>query len=69
MLKNKLESDSKRLDIDEELGKEVFIKELGMINIDENSLLKKAKEMDNEIIYLNKLKTTLDNHLKRFKSS
>lgn len=62
LLKNKLESDSKRLDIDEELGKEVFIKELGLINIKENSLLKKAKELDNEIIYLNKLKITLDNH-------
>lgn len=67
LLKNKLESDSKRLDIDEELGKEVFIKELGLINIKESGLLKKAKEMDNEIIYLNKLKTTLDNHLRDLK--
>ena len=67
LLKSKLESDSKRLDIDEELGKEVFIKELGVINIKESSLLKEAKEMDNEIIYLNKLKTTLDNHLKDLK--
>lgn len=67
LLKNKLESDSKRLGIDEELGKEVFIRELGLVNIEENNILKKAKELDNEIIYLNKLKITLDNHLKDLK--
>ena len=46
-------------------GKEVFIKVLGKINIDENKLLKQAKELDNEIIYLNNLKISLAiNHQK-----
>ena len=53
-----------RLGIEEELGKEVFIKVLGKINIDENKLLKQAKELDNEIIYLNNLKISLANHQK-----
>ncbi len=64
ILKTQLENDSKRLNINEELDKEVFIKVLGTVNIEENILLKKAKELDNEIIYLNKLKITLDNHCK-----
>ncbi|WP_305139932.1 AAA family ATPase [Thomasclavelia cocleata] len=64
ILKTQLENDSKRLNINEELDKEVFIKVLGTVNIEENILLKQAKELDNEIIYLNKLKTTLDNHCK-----
>lgn len=64
ILKNQLEMDSKRLEINEELGKQLFIKVLGTVNIEENILLKQAKELDNEIIYLNKLKTTLDNHYK-----
>ncbi|MFQ7172857.1 MAG: hypothetical protein ACLRQF_12760 [Thomasclavelia ramosa] len=42
----------------------VFIKVLGKINIDENKLLKQAKELDNEIIYLNNLKISLANHQK-----
>lgn len=64
ILKTQLENDSKRLNINEELDKEVFIKVLGSVNIEEDILLKQAKELDNEIIYLNKLKTTLDNHHK-----
>lgn len=64
ILKAQLEIDSKRLNINEELDKEVFIKVLGTVNIEEDILLKQAKELDNEIIYLNKLKTTLDNHRK-----
>ena len=59
-----MENDCQRLGIEEELGKEVFIKVLGKINIDENKLLKKAKELDNEIIYLNNLKISLANHQK-----
>lgn len=59
-----MENDCQRLGIEEELGKEVFIKVLGKINIDENKLLKQAKELDNEIIYLNNLKISLANHQK-----
>lgn len=62
LLKKQLELDSKRLDIKEELDKEVFIKVLGTVYIEENSLLQQAKALENEIIYLNKLKNTLDNH-------
>lgn len=61
LLKKQLEIDSKRLGIEEELEKDVFIKVLGAINIDETKLLTQAKELDNEIIYLNKLKTSIDN--------
>lgn len=64
LLKKQLEVDSQRLGIEEELEKEVFIKVLGAINIDENELLTKAKKLDNEIIYLNNLKTSIDNHRK-----
>ena len=51
ILKTQLENDCKRLNINEELDKEVFIKVLGTVNIEENILLKQAKELDNEIIY------------------
>lgn len=64
LLKKQMENDCQRLGIEEELGKEVFIKVLGKINIDENKLLKQAKELDNEIIYLNNLKISLANHQK-----
>lgn len=62
LLQNKLNSDSKRLGIEEELDKEVFIKVLGSVNIEEKSLFDRAKELNDEIIYLNKLKISLDNH-------
>ena len=63
LLQNKLNSDSKRLGIEAELDKEVFIKVLGSVNIEkEKSLFDRAKELNDEIIYLNKLKVSLDNH-------
>lgn len=67
ILKDQLEQDSKRLNIDDELGKEVFIKVLGEVNLEEKALLKEENRLNNEIIYLNKLKITLDNHSKDLK--
>lgn len=62
LLKKQMENDCQRLGIDEELDKDTFIKVLGRINIDESDLLERAKELDNEIVYLNNLKISLTNH-------
>lgn len=64
LLKKQLENDCQRLNIEEELDKNVFIKVLGSINIKETDLLKQAKELEDEIIYLNNLKKSLANYQK-----
>ena len=62
LMKKHLDEDAKRLGIDEELGKEVFIKVLGSVNIKERHLLKNAKEISEEISYLKKLKVSVEKY-------
>lgn len=62
LMKNHLDENAKRLGIDEELGKEVFIKVLGTVNIKERHLLKTAKEISEEISYLKKLKVSVEKY-------
>lgn len=62
LMKNHLDENAKRLGIDEELGKEVFIKVLGSVNIKERHLLKTAKEISEEISYLKKLKVSVEKY-------
>lgn len=64
LLNDKLNTDALRLGVEEELCKETFIKVLGSVNLQENQLFERAKKLDDEIIYLNKLQATVDNHCK-----
>lgn len=67
LLEKKLNEDASRLEIEEELDKDVFIRVLGKINIEENKLFNDAKKLEDEIIYLKKLKISLENHCQDLK--
>lgn len=62
LMKSHLDENAKRLGINEELGKEVFIKVLGSVNIKERHLLKIANEISEEMSYLKKLKVSVEKY-------
>lgn len=59
LLKKHLDEDAMRLGIEDELGKEVFIRVLGSINQNEKQLLEDGKKINEEIIYLKKLQKSI----------
>lgn len=63
MLKH-LDENATRLGIDEELGKEVFIKVLASINLKEMQLLAAEKKINEEITYLKKLQISVKKYQK-----